>query len=78
MNRRFASVALGLLFSGCSVVAAASGSKDPDYSKTVVGADRETIHAEFGDPQTTAPNGKGGSLETYTYKLGDPPAPAPT
>ncbi len=63
------------LLSGCSVVAAASGSKDPDYSKVKVGADRETIRSEFGDPITVAPQGKGGSLETYNYKLGDPPAP---
>ena len=64
-----------LLLSGCSVVAAASGSKDPDFTKVKIGADKEQIRAEFGDPITSAPRDKGGSIETYNYKLGDPAAP---
>ena len=63
-----------LVLSGCSVVAAASGSKDPDFGKVKVGADKQTIHAELGDPITSVSR-KGGTLETYNYKLGDPPAP---
>lgn len=54
---------------------AASGSKDPDYSKVKIGADKETIETEFGPPIASAPRKGGGSSETYSYKLGDAPAP---
>lgn len=61
------------LLCGCSVMAAANGSREPDFSKIQKGNSRTVIEQEFGEPvkTSTIPSG---TQSTYGYKLGDEPA----
>lgn len=70
---------LGLLpallsLGGCSVYFAASGSKDPDFTKLNPGAPRTVVEEELGSPVETKQN-PGGEAALYVYKTGDESAP---
>lgn len=59
------------LLSGCSVYLAASGSKEPDFSKLAVGMRRAVVEQEFGPAREEKSNADGTSTAIYRYKLGD-------
>ncbi len=59
------------LFSGCSVYLAASGSKEPDFSKLALGMRRAVVEQEFGPAREEKANPDGGSTAIYRYTLGD-------
>ena len=59
---------------GCSVYFAASGSKDPDFSKVEPGSSRLVVEGELGSP-TEEKIRAGGESALYTYKIGDHAAP---
>lgn len=74
MVKKIISLALLLILAGCSVVTAASGSKEPDFNKIKTGTDEDTVNAELGEPyDSNVLNGT--KINTYSYKLGDKPAP---
>lgn len=58
---------------GCSVIAAATGSPEPDFTRIVTGSSRTTIEQELGEPieSKSIPSG---TQAVYSYKLGDEPA----
>ncbi len=70
---RFLFAALVLFQSACSVMAAATGTPDPDLSKLDTGAPRILVESELGPPveESKIP---GGTKALYTYKIGDEPA----
>ena len=70
----FITILLSLSISACSVVAAASGQKEPDLSKIKPGVERYLVEAELGSPYETTKSGNT-TESLYTYKLGDEPAP---
>lgn len=59
--------------SACSVVAAANGAKEPDFSKIPLGSDQKTVERELGTPATSSVKGSE-TIQVYRYKLGDKPA----
>lgn len=62
-----------LTMSACSVVMAASGSKEPDLARVTKGATRYQVEKELGPPIETFKTSDG-SIDTYSYKLGDAPS----
>ena len=67
-------LAVSFISSGCSVYFAASGSKEPDFTKLQSGAPRLTVEEELGPPIETKSTAKGESA-LYSYRIGDQPAP---
>lgn len=59
-----------LCLTSCSVIMAASGSKDPDFDKLVPGTDLQIVEAELGIPDNSVAMGSK-VVNTYTYKVGD-------
>ncbi len=64
---------LSLALCSCSVVAASSGTKEPDFSKIAVGSSRAEVEAELGEPYESK-SVAGGTEAVYIYKIGDKPA----
>lgn len=59
---------------GCSVVLAASGSKDPDMSKVKSGITRAIVENELGEASEVVKTSFG-TTESYLYKVGDAASP---
>lgn len=60
--------------SGCSVIAAANGSEDPDLQVVKVGALKPVVDAELGEPIREESTNTG-PFAHYVYSIGDEPAP---
>lgn len=54
----------------CSVIAAASGSKEPDFNVIKPGTEKEIVENELGFPLDE----NAGLTKNYIYKIGDKPA----
>lgn len=67
-------LALSSACTGCSVYFAASGSKEPDFSKLQSGAPRTLVEEELGLPIETTSTSKG-EKALYSYRIGDHAAP---
>jgi hypothetical protein len=67
-------ISLSAILASCSVVAAASGRKEPDLEKIRPNQTRPVVEAELGQAIKTTATANG-TEETYMYKLGDEPAP---
>lgn len=61
-----------LLQTSCSVIAAASGTPEPNLELVQAGASRAVVEKELGPPVKTE-SISGGQRVQYTYKLGDTP-----
>jgi len=65
-----------LVLSGCSIIMAASGQKEPNFNYITVGAPRNQVEAEFGHPTTSIALADGKQEATYKYEMGNSPNPA--
>ncbi|WP_455244848.1 hypothetical protein [Petrachloros mirabilis] len=63
------------VFSGCSMIMAASGNKEPNFDYIVVGAPRNQVEAEFGHPVVTKTLSNGHEEASYKYEMGNSPNP---
>jgi len=59
-----------LATSGCSVFMAASGPREPDFSKIAIGATRAEVHHELGKP-TELISHPNGTRELYEFQIGN-------
>lgn len=73
MKKKLLNIYVLLCLSGCSVVAAATGSHAPDFNKIGNGSSRSEVELELGPPTRTESIGSQKEV-AYTYKLGDSPA----
>jgi len=64
-----------LLLSGCSIVMALHGNKEPDFEHIKVGATKEEIEFEFNQPGTLKELGEGKTEIAYKYEIGNSPNP---
>jgi hypothetical protein len=64
-----------LILSGCSIVMALHGNKEPDFEHIKVGATKEEIDFEFTTPGTSKDLGDGNTEVTYKYEIGNSPNP---
>ena len=64
-----------LVLSGCSIIMAASGQKEPNFNYITVGAPRNQVEAEFGRPAVTSPLSDGKQEASYKYEMGNSPNP---
>jgi hypothetical protein len=62
-----------LTLSGCSVMMAMVGDKEPDFEHIKVGATKEEIDFEFNQPGTPKDLGEGKTEVTYKYEMGNSP-----
>ncbi|OQW49416.1 MAG: hypothetical protein A4C66_14310 [Nitrospira sp. HN-bin3] len=62
-----------LTLSGCSVMMAMVGDKEPDFEHIKVGATKEEIDFEFNQPGTPKELGEGKTEVTYKYEMGNSP-----
>jgi len=62
-----------LTLSGCSVIMAMVGDKEPDFEHIKVGATKEEIDYEFNQPGTPKDLGEGKTEVTYKYAIGNSP-----
>ena len=62
-----------LILSGCSIVMAASGQKEPNFDYITVGAPRNQVEAEFGHPAATNALSDGKQEATYKYEMANSP-----
>jgi hypothetical protein len=62
-----------LVLSGCSIGMALSGNKQPNFDHIVIGAPRDQVEAEFGQPVTTNSLTKGKQEASYKYEMGNSP-----
>jgi hypothetical protein len=62
-----------LTLSGCSVMMAMVGDKEPDFKHIKAGASKEEIDFEFNQPGTLKDLGDGKSEVTYKYEMGNSP-----
>ena len=62
-----------LTLSGCSVMMAMVGDKEPDFEHIKVGATKEEIDYEFNQPGTPKDLGEGKTEVTYKYAIGNSP-----
>lgn len=65
-----------LTLSGCSVMMAMVGDKEPDFEHIKVGSTKEEIDFEFNQPGTPKDLGDGKTEVTYKYEMGNSPNPA--
>jgi hypothetical protein len=63
------------VFSGCSMIMAASGNKEPNFDYIVVGGPRNQVEAEFGHPAFTRTLSDGHEEASYKYEMGNSPNP---
>jgi hypothetical protein len=63
------------LLSGCSIVMAIHGNKEPDFEHIKVGATKEELDFEFDQPGTSIHLGDGKTEVTYKYEKGNSPNP---
>lgn len=64
-----------LILSGCSIAMALSGQKEPNFDFIKIGAPRNQVEAEFGQPATTNSLANGKQEATYKYEMGNSPNP---
>ena len=64
-----------LVLSGCSIIMAASGQKEPNFDYIAVGASRNQVEAEFGHPVATNSLTDGKQEASYKYEMGNSPNP---
>jgi len=62
-----------LVLSGCSIIMAASGEKQPNFDYITVGAPRNQVEAEFGHPVSTNSLTEGKEEASYKYEMGNSP-----
>ncbi|TKS63458.1 MAG: hypothetical protein EWM73_01423 [Nitrospira sp.] len=79
MTLRIVTTVLGLyailLLSGCSIIMAASGQKEPNFNYITVGAPQNQVEAEFGHPTVSIALADGKQEATYQYEMGNSPNP---
>lgn len=63
------------VLSGCSIIMAASGNKEPNFDYISVGAPRNQVEAEFGHPVSTRTLSDGNEEADYNYEMGNSPNP---
>src|ERR1043165_773624 len=63
------------LLSGCSIVMALHGNKEPDFEHIKVGATKEELDFEFDQPGISKDMGDGKTEVTYKYEKGNSPNP---
>ena len=73
MKRVVLLLVLMTTISACSVVAAGTGSPEPDFTRITVGTTRAIVEQELGSALSTEAEA-GFQKSVYTYKLGDKPA----
>jgi hypothetical protein len=64
-----------LVLSGCSIVMALHGNKEPDFEHIKVGMTKEEIDFEFNRSGTSKELGDGKTQVTYKYEVGNSPSP---
>jgi hypothetical protein len=64
-----------LVLSGCSIAMALSGQKEPNFDNITVGAPRNQVETEFGQPASTNGLTDGKQEATYNYEMGNSPNP---
>lgn len=64
-----------LLLSGCSIVMALHGNKEPDFEHIKVGATKDEIEFEFNQPGILKELGEGTTEIAYKYEIGNSPNP---
>jgi hypothetical protein len=64
-----------LVLSGCSIIMAASGQKEPNFNYIMVGAPRNQVEAELGHPVATNSLTDGKQEDSYRYEMGNSPNP---
>jgi hypothetical protein len=62
-----------LVLSGCSIGMALSGEKEPNFGYIAVGAPRNQVEAEFGQPAATNVLTDGKQEATYKYEMANSP-----
>ncbi len=75
MNKLLAWLLISLLAftgSGCSVIMAMSGEKEPDMKYLEPGISREEVESQFGKPAESVKQNEN-TVDTYEYEMGDPP-----
>ncbi|MDZ4733464.1 MAG: hypothetical protein SGJ16_07750 [Nitrospirota bacterium] len=79
MALRIVTTVLGLyaifVLSGCSIIMAASGQKEPNFNYITVGAPQNQVEAEFGHPTVSIALADGKQESTYQYEMGNSPNP---
>ena len=65
-----------LILSGCSIAMALNGHAEPNFANVKVGAAREEVEFELGQPVSTKDIGNGKREMTYRYEMGNSPNPA--
>lgn len=65
-----------LTLSGCSIMMAMVGDKEPDFAHIKVGATKEEIDFEFNQSGTPKDLGDGKTEVRYKYEMGNSPNPA--
>lgn len=68
--KKFIYLLIVTVFASCSVFAAASGSKEPDFNLIKRGTTKKVVEQELGLPLDE----KAGLTKNYMYKIGDKPA----
>lgn len=69
-------VAIALVSSslaGCSVGMALSGEETPDLSVVKIGAARDDVELQLGEPERVADLGNGGQKAAYMFEVGNDP-----
>ncbi|MBI3356096.1 MAG: hypothetical protein HY038_04875 [Nitrospirae bacterium] len=62
-----------LILSGCSIAMALSGQKEPNFDYITVGAPRNQVEAEFGQPTAAHELNEGKKEATYEYEMANSP-----
>ena len=70
-----AAACISASLSGCAIVMAMKGSKEPDLKVLEVGATRGQIELQLGAPKSSEKQAEGGSIDTYETELGNEPSP---
>lgn len=69
-------LALAASASGCSIVMALSGHKDPNLSAFHVGSTKEEVEFQLGPPKETYPTDYGARTDFYEYEVNNEPSGA--
>ena len=79
MNLRILTMVCGFyatfFLSGCSIVMALHGNKEPDFEHIRIGDTKEALDFEFDQPGTSKDLGDGKTEVTYKYEKGNSPNP---